>query len=59
MIMFFFFDCLPPPVLENPHPPQPPVEVLVLPGDPELPEVDFCGYNVEGDKVCCGINKNT
>ena len=53
MIMFFFLDCIPPPVLENPHPPQPPVEVL------ELPEVDFCGYNVEGDKVCCVINKNT
>ena len=45
--------CVEPDIkVENP-PYVEPVEVLVLPGDPELPELDYCGYNLRGEKVCC------
>ena len=46
-------SCIVLPPLENPHPPQPPVEVLVLPGDPEIPDLEFCGWTVDGERVCC------
>lgn len=45
--------CVEPDIkIENP-PEIKPVEVLVLPGDPELPELEFCGYNTRGQEVCC------
>ena len=37
-----------------PYVANPPVEVLVLPSDPPLPDLEFCGYDVEGRKMCCG-----
>ena len=33
---------------------EPPVEVLILPTDPELPtDMDHCGYRYTGESYCC------
>ena len=33
---------------------EPPVEVLILPTDPELPtDMDHCGYRYTGEPYCC------
>ena len=45
--------CVEPEIKIENSPEIKPVEVLVLPGDPELPELDYCGYNTRGQRVCC------
>ena len=45
--------CVEPDIkVENP-PYVEPTQVEVWLSDPPLPEVDFCGYNLRGQKVCC------
>ena len=45
--------CVEPDVKVEKPPYVEPVEVLVLPGDPELPELNYCGYNTRGQRICC------